>query len=134
MVGTFVLAIERKPGLSAELQACARDILDRRRRRQKFFPAAIFNEVAWEILLALYAFDEATHTAAFVAQNLQSPPSTAQRWTEYLVFHQLVARLSNTQDGRISAIVLTKEGRRRIESYLKEHRARSVAVERASCG
>jgi DNA-binding MarR family transcriptional regulator len=106
--------------VSAELRAHARDIINRRRRRGNFFPAAIFDEVAWEILLTLYAFDEATHTAAFVARSLQCPPSTSQRWIDYLASQQLVARLSNPEDERVTAITLTTDGRRRIEAYLAE--------------
>lgn len=39
--------------MSAELQSLALEIIKRRRQRVAFFPAAIFNEAAWEILLRL---------------------------------------------------------------------------------
>jgi len=106
--------------VSAELQARARDIINRRRRRRDHFPGAIFDEIGWEILLTLYAFDEPIHTVVFVAHRLQSPATTSDRWIDYLVAEQLVARLSSAQGDAASAIVLTSEGRRRIENYLAE--------------
>lgn len=104
--------------MSADLRACARRILNARHRRNRFLPAALFGEIAWEILLTLYAFDEATHTAAFVAHRLQSPPSTSDRWIDYLISQDLVARQTQHKNQRLSAIALTKEGRRRLEDYL----------------
>jgi hypothetical protein len=120
MVGTFSRSKEPRDLVSAELQARARDIINRRRRRGKFLPAAIFDEIGWEILLTLYAFDQPIHTAAFVAHRVQSPTTTSRRWIDYLVSERLVARLSHPHDEQAAAIALTSEGRRRIESYLAE--------------
>lgn len=106
--------------MSAELQTRARDIINRRRRRGKFLPAAIFDEIGWEILLTLYAFDEPIHTAAFVAHRVQSPTTASLRWIDYLISEQLVARLSHPHDEQAAAIALTNEGRRRMEGYLAE--------------
>jgi hypothetical protein len=114
------IELKEPKAVSAELQVCARDIINRRRRRGDYFPAAIFDEIGWEILLTLYAFDEPIHTVAFVAYRLQRPVTTSRRWIDYLVTDQLVARLSHAQDDPASPIVLTSEGRRRIENYLAE--------------
>ncbi|USU04442.1 hypothetical protein NF700_13505 [Sphingomonadaceae bacterium OTU29MARTA1] len=68
-------------------------LLQARHRREALFPPALFDEFAWEILLALYigrangAMDEA---ALFDAVGCM--PTVGRRWIAYLVEQQQVLR------------------------------------------
>lgn len=64
----------------------ASDILQARHRREALFPPALFDEFAWEILLALYINRNSNRDtdAAMVFDAVGCKPSVGQRWLAYL--------------------------------------------------
>lgn len=64
----------------------ASDILQARHRREALFPPALFDEFAWEILLALYISrgSGSDVDAATVFDTVGCRPAVGQRWLAYL--------------------------------------------------
>ena len=69
----------------------ARLLFDMRRVRSELFPASMFNEPAWDMLIALYIAPRAP-ALKDLARATDTPLSTAVRWLEYLENHSLVVR------------------------------------------
>jgi DNA-binding MarR family transcriptional regulator len=104
-----------------ELQRRAREILSIRRRRYQFFGKAMFGEVAWELLLTLYAHDaSARQTVSSVTTLVEAPKSTTIRWIEYLEQLGLTQRAAHPTDKRSAFVELTDKGRRSMEAYLSD--------------
>lgn len=103
----------------ADLAALAQRILAARRRRPHHFPAAIFGELAWDILLLLFIMEEQqTLTVGVAAQLLGAPGSTTSRWIDYLKKEQLIARSRHPTDDRVMFVALTDKGKQSLELYL----------------
>jgi hypothetical protein len=111
--------VNARPPVNRDSRTIALRILEARRRRTNHFPIAIFNEIAWEVLLSLYARQEAVDAAAFIRSAPEYPPSVTERWINYLVSEGLIARSSPPDDGQ-PALTLTNEGALRIEAWVSE--------------
>lgn len=98
----------------------ARQVLRDRQIRCEYFNRAIFSEAAWDILLVLYVTDSAgaRQTQATLSKRLATPPTTIQRWLDYLEKERLVRRDSHPNDRRVSFVMLQDKGRRALDDYL----------------
>ena len=85
-------------------------IFDLRKARALLFPASMFGEPAWDMMMALYIANQAP-AAADLARWTNTPPTTAMRWITYLEGHDLVARESSDDDRRTHKIRLTRQAR-----------------------
>ena len=99
----------------------ARELLVRRRQRRSFFPAAMFGEAAWEIMLTLYSTSEAAFgiSAKRLADKLGLHLSLCLRWLTYLEQEQLVCLKGHADDAGSKLIVLTAQGKDRMARYLE---------------
>lgn len=88
----------------------ARLMFDMRRVRSELFPASMFNEPAWDMLIALYIAPRAP-ALTDLARATDTPLSTAVRWLEYLENHSLVVREGCPTDRRSYSISLTDNAR-----------------------
>jgi DNA-binding MarR family transcriptional regulator len=109
----------RHPAATGIEKQVARAMFQSRRTRARLFPAAMFNEPAWDMLLAVYIADDAP-TAAELARRTNTPLSTAMRWIIYLEVHRLIARESCADDRRAHVISLTDRGRSQLEMFLSD--------------
>ncbi|MDP9423683.1 MAG: winged helix DNA-binding protein [Pseudomonadota bacterium] len=102
------------------LLARAQQVLRHRQLRTEYFPRSIFSEAAWEILLVLYVTDSAgpRQTLASLAKLTATPPTTVQRWVDYLVRERLVQRDSHPTDRRVTFVSLLGKGRKALDDYL----------------
>jgi len=98
----------------------ARRIIRNRQLRTEFFNRAMFSEAAWDILLVLYVTDSAgtLQTQATLSKGLATPPTTIQRWVDYLEKERLVRRQPHPTDRRIAFVSLMDKGRNALENYL----------------
>lgn len=98
----------------------ARRILRNRQLRSEYFNRAMFSEAAWDILLLLYVTDSAgaLQTQATLSKGLATPPTTIQRWVDYLEKERLVRRHPHPTDRRTAFVGLTDKGRNALENYL----------------
>lgn len=95
-------------------------IIRNRQLRAEFFNRAIFSEAAWDILLVLYVADSAgaLQTQATLSKGLATPPTTIQRWVDYLEKERLVRRQPHPTDRRTAFVSLLDKGRTALENYL----------------
>ena len=98
----------------------ARKMVSNRQLRSDYFNRAIFGEAAWDILLMLYIADStgALQTQATLAKALATPPTTIQRWIDYLEKERLVQRSPHPTDRRTAFVTLLGKGRTALERYL----------------
>jgi DNA-binding MarR family transcriptional regulator len=104
----------------SQLAAKASAIFAERNRRREFFPATLFNEPGWDMLLAAYITDFAggRQTVGKLISWIGSPHSTSIRWIDYLENHRLIARQENPDNRRIVFVDLTDKGRELLGRYL----------------
>ncbi|KQS03806.1 hypothetical protein ASG11_05735 [Sphingomonas sp. Leaf357] len=105
-----------------DLVARARNIMASRKARRKFFPADLFHEPAWEMLMALFIIYEGEHTMnvkALVSCS-DAPATTSQRWIDHLHKSGLIDRVTDTIDRRRIDISLSERGHDAMTRYLKD--------------
>ncbi|HEY0629306.1 MAG TPA: MarR family transcriptional regulator, partial [Sphingomicrobium sp.] len=102
------------------LLARARKIIRNRQLRSEYFHRAMFGEAAWDILLLLYVAEGArsSQTRATLSKSLATPPTTIQRWVDYLEKEHLVRRDPHPTDRRTAFVSLLDKGRNTLEHYL----------------
>ena len=113
-----LLAEPLSPEAGQSLRAVAERLYAERRRRDEYFPAALFGEPAWDLLLSLFiAHDEGRHLPlkeAYAAAKVD--PSEGPALIDRLVAAGLVTRSHNRWD----AILLTEQGMDRLGDYLAD--------------
>ena len=99
------------------LRGVAERLISERRRRDEYFPAELFGEPAWDLLLALYlAHDEGRPLPLAQAyQAAKVEPRDGPALIERLVASRLV-----TRSDRDDAISLTDHGWDRLSDYLAD--------------
>jgi DNA-binding MarR family transcriptional regulator len=106
---------------SDQLRSASR-ILAARQWRKKYFPASMFGEPAWEMLLSLYLAESGGPrlTVTSLCHNSGFPQTTALRWLHFLEAEHLVRREPSTVDKRIYYIDLSETARRALDRFLLE--------------
>ncbi|WEK47231.1 MAG: MarR family transcriptional regulator [Candidatus Andeanibacterium colombiense] len=98
----------------------AQRLYDERKRRADFFPAMMFGEAAWDMLLDLYVAEKRNElisiTSACVASN--APATTALRWIRMLEEQELATRFADERDGRRNFIRISERGYALMTAYL----------------
>jgi hypothetical protein len=102
--------------------ARAREEFGNRRRRVAVFGPSMFGEAAWDMLLALYILDVAgqRQTIGNLMRLAGTPTTTAKRWLDFLMSHDLVKRDFHPTDRRTSFISLTAKAREKLDLYYSE--------------
>lgn len=97
----------------------ARKAIRDRQLRTEYFNRAIFGEAAWDILLVLYVMDSAgsRQTQGTLSKRLTTPPTTVQRWVDYLEKENLVRRDPHPTDRRTAFVRLLDKGRKALDDY-----------------
>lgn len=93
-----------------------------RRRRESYFPADIFGEPSWDMLLDLYAASADGRDIGVNSLCLASnvPVTTALRWVGILEDRGLVERHRAAHDARLHYVRLSKAAFRDMRKYLIE--------------
>ncbi|UZK68941.1 MarR family transcriptional regulator [Sphingomonas sp. S1-29] len=113
-----------KATASVDLTVLARQLYDFGQRRSKFFPADLFGEPAWYILLDLYASAGEGRAISVTSASVASgaPTTTGLRMVRVLEDKGLVCRGQVQTDRRRSDVRLTPAGRDAVEQALRELR------------
>ena len=101
----------------AAMQKIAGEILLIRKAAKSYLGASALSEVAWNLMLVLFAFDENAkklHIGS-VAGHAGIPRSTALRWLTRLERCGLVSITAKEIDNRAMAVQLTPNGRTAME-------------------
>jgi len=106
----------------------ARQIISDRSKRAEHFPPSLFSDSAWDILLnlALAKSEGVKTTVGTVAETTSVPLTTAIRWIDALVHHQLVKRSNDPNDQRRIYAELTNHGAEVMGQFLAECRRETI--------
>jgi len=98
----------------------ARRLLAQRAARLDHFPAELFHEPAWDMLLALYVASEERQTmnVKTLVATTSAPVTTSQRWIDHLHKLKLIDRIVDPMDRRRVEISLSDSGHRAVIGYL----------------
>jgi len=97
----------------------ARSVFLSRRRRSQHFPAGMLGEPGWDMLLALFIFEqsEGRMTVTGLAEHSGAPLTTALRWIDYLENEGFLVRRPKPTDKRAVFIELSDKGRNYLNAY-----------------
>ena len=117
-VRVALLSDPLSPEAGRTLRVVAERLYAERRRREEYFPAALFGEPAWDLLLALFvAHDDGRHVSldeAYAAAKIDALHGPA------LVDRLVAAGLVTRSHNRWNAILLTEQGMDRLNDYLAD--------------
>jgi len=107
----------------AASNACdlARQLLAQRMARFDHFPAELFHEPAWDMLLALFVAHEERRTmnVKTLVASAHAPVTTSQRWIDHLHKLKLIDRVIDPVDRRRMEISLSDSGHLAVTAYLR---------------
>jgi DNA-binding MarR family transcriptional regulator len=113
-------------GPVARKRAALGELKTMRRLRSQYFPAELFSDPCWEMLLDLYdaslAGAEVTVTSLGAASGV--PQTTALRRMETLQGHNLIVRAEDKADKRRTIIKLSDAGMQAVESFFETYLGR----------
>jgi CheY-like chemotaxis protein len=123
-VATAKTAADQGP--VARKRAALGELKTMRRLRSQYFPAELFSDPCWEMLLDLYdaslAGAEVTVTSLGAASGV--PQTTALRRMETLQGHNLIVRAEDKADKRRTIIKLSDAGMQAVESFFETYLGR----------
>ena len=114
-------------GIAApDARELAKQLLAQRMARFDHFPAELFHEPAWDMLLALFVAHEERRTMNVKALigSAQAPVTTAHRWVDHLHKLKLIDRIIDPHDRRRIEVSLSETGHTAINAYLRRLGAR----------
>lgn len=96
-----------------------REYLARRRQRDQYFPADLFADPAWDMLLDLYAshHERARISVSSLCIAAAVPATTALRWIKAMEDAGYFLRSHDEHDGRRVFIQLSEDARSRMDAY-----------------
>ncbi len=110
--------------------AAIRAIIRARRLRENYFPACLFADPAWDMLLDLMAARLEGQPVAVSSLCIASavPATTALRWIRTLTEGGLLVRVADPRDGRRVFIDLSDQTARSLADYLRSARRISPVI------
>ncbi|WP_295636015.1 winged helix DNA-binding protein [Novosphingobium sp.] len=124
LLRTDVVEVSVPPNREPQALTLARMLYAERRRRDRTFPADIFGEPSWDILLDLFvARGEGRRvptTSACIGAHV--PPTTALRWLRLLEGQGLIEREEDERDGRRTFVRLSTKGMDLVGNFLDASR------------
>lgn len=99
----------------------AKQLLAQRMARFDHFPAELFHEPAWDMLLALFVAHEERRTmnVKTLVASAHAPVTTSQRWIDHLHKLKLIDRVIDPVDRRRMEISLSDAGYTAVTAYLR---------------
>ncbi|MEA3537707.1 MAG: winged helix DNA-binding protein [Pseudomonadota bacterium] len=105
---------------AAETARSIREIIRKRQARKQFFPAELFADPAWDIMLDLAAArlegKQVSVSSLCIAADV--PTTTALRWIKGMTDAGMLARRSDPEDGRRSFIDLSDKAAEAMDRYI----------------
>ncbi|MFD1950963.1 hypothetical protein ACFSGX_09315 [Sphingomonas arantia] len=117
-----VPSVVDEPVAQGDILMRCRELREHRRRRRAFFPAELFHEPAWDMLLTLYVAraERRTMHVKTLVSAADAPITTSQRWIEQLARLELVVRTDDVGDRRRVEVALSDKAAAAIERYLAD--------------
>lgn len=106
---------------SAPLAMLAKRYLRHRRTRDALFPAGLFADPAWDLLLDLYVAGMERRRISISSACIAAavPSTTALRWIALLESNGLVLRIADSDDRRRAYLALAPRASMSIEAWLQ---------------
>ena len=103
-----------------DLAAMCMELRRQRRLRSAYFPADLFHEPSWDMLLMLYLarVERRTMYVKTLVMAADAPITTSQRWIDHLARMGLVIRTEDPADRRRVEVQLSDSGADAMETYL----------------
>lgn len=104
---------------ASERAHLAKGFYDDRRARDKVFPAKLFADPAWDILLILYWASHAQQrlSVSSVCFSAAVPQTTALRWIENLHGFGFLHKGKHPTDRRVTWLELSDKAREKLDRY-----------------
>ena len=117
-------------GQGAVTEQEIRSILKARRNRTEFFPADLFADPAWDMLLELYAakLGQRRLSVSRLCTCAGVPQTTALRWLATLEQKGLAMRSPDPFDGRRFFIELSGQGTAAMDAYFSSSRGDAANI------
>ncbi|MEH3159840.1 MAG: hypothetical protein PGN08_13460 [Sphingomonas taxi] len=108
-------------GAALDPRELAKQLLAQRMARFDHFPAELFHEPAWDMLLALFVAHEERRTmnVKTLVGSAHAPVTTSQRWIDHLHKLKLIDRVIDPVDRRRMEISLSDSGYTAVTAYLR---------------
>lgn len=115
-VQSFLSALEEDRRTSA---TALQDIIRARAAREQFFPAELFADPAWDMLLDLYSaeIDQRRIAVGSLCIGARVPATTALRWIDVLLRHGLIEKRTDPLDRRRVFVSLTRQASAAMGAY-----------------
>ena len=99
-----------------------RRLIRHRRRREHHFPADIFADPAWDMMLDLYAahYERREISVSSLCIAAAVPATTALRWIKLMVDEGRFVRIADPDDGRRIIVRLSDEARLQLDEYFDD--------------
>lgn len=99
-----------------------RGLLARRRRRTRYFPADLFADPAWDMLLDLYAahYEKAQVSSSSLCIAAAVPATTALRWIASMTEAGWLEREADPKDKRRILIRISEVARVQLDRYFDD--------------
>lgn len=99
-----------------------RRIIGHRRRREHHFPADLFADPAWDMMLDLYAahYERREISVSSLCIAAAVPATTALRWIKLMVEAGKFIRIADPEDGRRIIVKLSDETRAQLDEYFDD--------------
>jgi len=109
-------------GFTAGRARFVRNLIRRRRERERHFAADLFADPAWDMMLDLYAahYERRPVSVSSLCIAAAVPATTALRWIKTLVDEGLFVRIADPDDGRRIHVHLADDTRRRLDDYFDD--------------
>jgi hypothetical protein len=105
--------------VGSEIELCVKELIRRRRERSDFFPARLFGDPAWDILLALtLAYcRQRRMTVTNLCNSVEAPMTTSLRWIQLMTDAGHLIRRNDVNDRRRRFIELSPSALERMIEY-----------------
>lgn len=103
-----------------DFAAMCRELRRQRHMRSAYFPADLFHEPSWDMLLMLYLarVEQRTLHVKTLVLAADAPITTSQRWIDHLARMGLVIRTEDPADRRRVEVQMSDSGAAAMEAYL----------------
>lgn len=99
-----------------------RRLIHHRRRREHHFPADLFADPAWDMMLDLYAahYERRDISVSSLCIAAAVPATTALRWIKLMVDEGKFIRIADPNDGRRIIVKLSDDARTQLDEYFDD--------------